>query len=53
MKKKYLSPQITTILVETEESLCNASSQISLSKYDLDYQQEWEDLGDDERLIQW
>ena len=53
MKKKYLSPKVTITLVDIEDSLCNASSGICFSQYDTDYQQEWDDLDDDERFIQW
>ncbi|MGN0002457.1 MAG: hypothetical protein ACI35V_03395 [Sphingobacterium composti] len=53
MKRIYTSPTITVSILDIESSLCSTSSTIQVGSNDLDYQQEWEELDDDKRFIEW
>ncbi|NGM73859.1 hypothetical protein [Sphingobacterium sp. SGL-16] len=53
MKKNYIPPGYSVTIIDIENSLCNTSSLIQPSIKDSDYLQEWEELPDDERKIQW
>lgn len=53
MRKKYSRPDYSVILVDIEESLCNASATFSASESNMDYMEEWEQLKDDERHFEW
>ncbi|WP_160070329.1 hypothetical protein [Sphingobacterium bovisgrunnientis] len=53
MKTKYTPPGFTVTIIDIENSLCNTSSTITMSELKTDYEQEWDELPDDERNIQW
>ena len=53
MKEKYTPPELSVTIIDIENSLCNTSSTIQIGNRDEDYLQEWDQLPDDERNIQW
>lgn len=53
MKRKYESPGYMVISIDIECCICNTSSTILIGNTNSDYQEEWEELPDDKRNIQW
>lgn len=53
MKKKYTPPGFSVTIIDIESSLCNTSSTIQIGNNNGDYLQEWDELPNDERNIQW
>ena len=53
MKSIYMTPLITTTVIDIECSISSTSSTIKIGEDNQDYTQEWEQLDDDERFIQW
>ena len=53
MKKNYAPPVFYVSIIEIEDSYCNASSNIQIGINNEDYMQEWDEIPDDTRNIQW
>jgi hypothetical protein len=53
MKDTYIPPVLTVTEINIENSLCNTSSTIQVGNTNEDYLQEWEELNDDNRFIEW
>lgn len=53
MKKQYTPPECKVTIILIENSLSSTSSSIYMGTYNTDYEQEWDELPDDERHIQW